>query len=195
MAADSVRERAAASLEEVFTDLLTEVIGSGERRLRIFVQGTPRPLNPAMQKQLFLISREAVMNALRHSAATTIEVEVQYLHELRLLVRDNGCGIDGAALQRESHCGLSAMRERAETIGARFGIWSRTGAGTEVRIALPVDAAKAQPSAAFLERGGASNDERQWHPSLEHRRSPFGPGGYRRHYQQPARHVAAGNCF
>jgi anti-sigma regulatory factor (Ser/Thr protein kinase) len=63
-------------------------------RLRIFVQGKPRTLNPAIHEQLFLIGREAVINALRHSEATKIEVEVQYLRDLlRVLVRDNGCGI------------------------------------------------------------------------------------------------------
>ena len=55
-------------------------------------------------------------------------------------VRDNGCGINPEAVQREcdSHWGLRGMRERAEHISARFGIWSRTGAGTEVCVAIPI---------------------------------------------------------
>jgi signal transduction histidine kinase len=134
---------APSSLEEALSNLLNEVAPGGDRRLRIFVQGTPRELNPAIRQQLFLIGREAVMNALRHSEATTVEVEVQYLHDvLRVFVRDNGRGINPEAIQKESdsHWGLSGMRERAEDIGAQFGIWSMTGAGTEVRIAVPVDA-------------------------------------------------------
>ena len=53
-------------------------------------------------------------------------------------VRDNGWGINPEAVQNESdsHRGLRLMRERAENIGARFGIWSRTGTGTEVRVAI-----------------------------------------------------------
>jgi len=134
---------APSSLEEALSNLLNEVAPGGDRRLRIFVQGTPQALNPVIQEQLFLIGREAVMNALRHSEATTIEVEVQYLHDvLRVFVRDNGRGINPEAIQKQndSHWGLSGMRERAENIGAQFGIWSMTGAGTEVRIAVPVDA-------------------------------------------------------
>jgi signal transduction histidine kinase len=106
------------------------------------VQGSPRTLNPAIQEQLFLIGREAVMNALRHSEATTIEFEVQYLGDLlRVLVRDNGRGIKSEAVQRksDSHWGLRGMRERAESIGARFSIWSLAGVGTEVRVAVPLD--------------------------------------------------------
>ena len=56
------------------------------------------------------------MNALRHSQATKIEVEVQYLRDLlRVFVRDNGCGINPEADQKasDSHWGLRGMRERA----------------------------------------------------------------------------------
>jgi signal transduction histidine kinase len=134
-----------SSLEQAFSILLSEVTTGRGLRLRIFVQGKPLALNPAIQEQLFLIGREAVMNGLRHSEASKIEVEVQYLPELlRVFVRDNGCGINPEAVQNESdsHWGLRGMRERAENIGARFGIWSRPGAGTEVRVAVPVDIAK-----------------------------------------------------
>ena len=117
-------------------------------QLRIFVCGKPWTLDSAIQEQLFLVGREAVINALRHSQATEIEVEIQYLRDLlRVFVRDNGCGINPEAVQREcdSHWGLRGMRERAEHIAARFGIWSRTGAGTEVCVAIPVDITKRQP--------------------------------------------------
>ena len=134
-----------SSLEQAFSVLLCEVTTGRGLRLRIFVQGRPRALNPAIQEQLFLIGREAVMNGLRHSEASKIELEVQYLPELlRVFVHDNGCGINPESVQNESdsHWGLRGMRERAENIGARFGIWSRPGAGTEVRVAVPVDVAK-----------------------------------------------------
>ena len=142
---------APSSLEQAFSNLLSEVTAGRGRQLRIFVQGELRTLNPAIQEQLFLIGREAAMNALRHSQATKIEVEVQYLRDLlRVFVRDNGRGINPDAVQRQgdSHWGLRGMRERSENIGARFGIWSRTSAGTEVRLAVPVDVAKRQPMIA-----------------------------------------------
>jgi len=66
---------------------------------------------------------------------------------LMSFVRDNGCGINSEAVQNESdsHWGLRGMRERAENISARFAVWSRTGAGTEVCVAIPIDVAKRQP--------------------------------------------------
>jgi signal transduction histidine kinase len=138
--------RAPDSLGQAFSNLLPEVPPCRGVSLRIFILGSARALNPAIQEQLFLIGREAVMNALRHSTATKIEVEVQYLHDfLCLFVRDNGSGINLDEIQqaRNSLWGLRGMRDRAENIGAQFGIWSRPGAGTEVRVAVPVDVAVA----------------------------------------------------
>jgi signal transduction histidine kinase len=140
---------APSSLENAFSNLLSEVTTGRGPLLRVFVQGKPWTLNPAIQKQLFLIGREAVMNALRHSQATKIEVEVQYLRDLLLVfVHDNGHGINPDALQQESdsHWGLRGMRERAENMGARFGVSSRKGAGTKVRVAVPVGVAKREPA-------------------------------------------------
>jgi signal transduction histidine kinase len=144
---------APSSLEQAFSNLLSEVTTGRGPRLRSFVQGNPRTLSPAIQEELFMIGREAVMNALRHSEATTIEVEVQYLGDLlRVFVRDNGRGINSEVVQKksDSHWGLRGMRERAENIGARFTIWSRAGVGTKVRVAVPLDAAKRQPMIAVL---------------------------------------------
>jgi nitrate/nitrite-specific signal transduction histidine kinase len=37
----------------------------------------------------------------------------------------------------DGHWGLSGMRERADRIGARFKVWSRALAGTEVELSVP----------------------------------------------------------
>jgi signal transduction histidine kinase len=139
---------AGSSLEHAFSNLLSETTTERDLRLRVFVQGKPWTLNPAIQEQLFLVGREAIINALRHSQATKIEVEIQYQHDLlRMFVRDNGCGINPETVQRkcDSHWGLRGMRERAENISARFAVWSRPGAGTEMCVAIPIDVAKRQP--------------------------------------------------
>jgi signal transduction histidine kinase len=136
---------APSTLEEVFANLLAEVTPVRHARLRLFAQGKSWPLKPAVREQLCFIVREAVINALRHSGATKIEVEIRYSRScLRVFVRDNGCGIDTDSVLRagDSHWGLCGMRHRAEDVGARFGIWSRRSAGTEVRILVPVEIAR-----------------------------------------------------
>ena len=132
---------AMSGLEQAFANLLEAVTPPRGVRGRVLVQGKPRTLNPAIQEQVFLIGREAVMNALRHSDAKSIEVDIQYLRDiLRMFVRDNGCGITPDAVQQagESHWGLRGMRDRAAGIDARFGIWSSPGAGTELRVVVPL---------------------------------------------------------
>jgi len=79
------------------------------------------------------------VNAFRHAQASRIDVELEYSKKhLRILVRDNGSGIDSTVLQtgRDGHWGLAGMRERAESIGARLKVWSRAQAGTEVELLI-----------------------------------------------------------
>jgi signal transduction histidine kinase len=134
-----------ASLEQALSELRNEFPSDKGVRFRMLVTGKPKALNPGIREQIFLIGREAVVNALRHSGATNIEVEVEYLRSrTRVLVRDDGCGIDPKIVRsgRNSHWGLRGMRDRAESIGAQFRIWSKRGAGTEIEICVSTDVAK-----------------------------------------------------
>lgn len=129
---------APTNLEKVFADAMGKFT-PGSAQLRVFVIGRPTALNPAVQEQVYLIGREALVNALRHSGATMIEGEIEYLSSrLRVAVRDNGSGIDGQMLDsgRNSHRGFVRMRERAKSIGAQLQIWSGKGEGTEVELSL-----------------------------------------------------------
>jgi len=127
-------------LEQEFSRIREEIATNKQIDFRVVVQGLPRQLHPFIRGEAYLIGREAVTNAFHHSQATKIEVEVEYLPRiLRILVRDNGCGIDPKVLDvgREGHWGLSGMRERTENIGAQLRIMSRTGTGTEVELSIP----------------------------------------------------------
>jgi signal transduction histidine kinase len=103
------------SLEQALSELWEEFTPGGAR-YQIFVLGKPKTLKPAIKEQIYLNGREAVLNALRHSGAAAIEAEVEYsARRLRVVVRDNGCGIDRQAVRSSphSHWGLLGMRERA----------------------------------------------------------------------------------
>lgn len=121
--------------------------------LRIVVEGKPRPLRPLIRDEVYRISREALVNAFRHAEASEIEVEIEFAaRALRVLVRDDGRGIDPEVLRsgREGHWGLSGMRERAEGMGARLKVWSRERAGTEIELSVPGETAfRDQPSAGL----------------------------------------------
>jgi len=132
-------EFAPSSIEQELSGFLKQ-FSNGVARCEVSVAGRPKQLKPAIQEQINLIGREALVNALLHSQATCIEVEIEYLpRRLRVVVRDNGRGIDPqvARTGSDAHLGLVGMRERAKRIGAKLTIWSRPGAGTEVEISVP----------------------------------------------------------
>jgi signal transduction histidine kinase len=129
------------SLEDALSKLGHECRPESAAHFRISVSGHSRAMNPAVQEQICLIAREALVNALRHSEATGIEAEVEYLsRRIRVAVRDNGRGIDPEVVRsgrRSGHWGMASMRERAENMGARLKVRSRAAAGTEVELSVP----------------------------------------------------------
>jgi ligand-binding sensor domain-containing protein len=128
------------SLEKAFSRVRQE-LGVGERiGCRVVAQSATRPLRPLIRDEVYRIGREALVNAFRHSSASTVEVEVDYASKyLRVMVRDDGRGIDPVVLQtgREGHWGLVGMRERSESIGGKLKLRSRVGAGTEIELVVP----------------------------------------------------------
>lgn len=127
-------------LELAFSRIQQELGIQEGIRFRVLVEGPPRPLHPVIRDEVYRIGREALVNAFRHSRAASIEVELEYAPDrLRLLVRDDGTGIDPQVLRsgRDGHYGLSGMRERAESIGARLRVGGHAAAGTEVDLSVP----------------------------------------------------------
>jgi signal transduction histidine kinase len=132
--------KGAEDLEQAFSGIEQEFADQGQAGFKVIVEGQPRPVHPVIRDEVYRIGREAVVNAFRHSGAKRIEVELEYApSRLRVLVRDDGRGIDDDVLRlgRDGHWGLSGMRERAERIGARLRVWSRDEAGTEVEMSIP----------------------------------------------------------
>jgi signal transduction histidine kinase len=140
----------ATDLETAFTQAGQEFGNDEVKDCRVIVEGTPRQLHPIIRDEAYRIGREALANAFHHSRAAKIEIELEYsAKQLRVLVRDDGAGIDPEVLHsgRDGHWGLAGMRERAESIGARLKVWSRANAGTEVELLIPGEVAfVSQPS-------------------------------------------------
>lgn len=82
------------------------------------------------------------MNAFRHSGARVVEAVLEYSrNRFRMLIRDNGCGMDADVVRsgREGHWGLTGMNERSERIAARLSVLSvlsAPGAGTEIDLVI-----------------------------------------------------------
>jgi ligand-binding sensor domain-containing protein/anti-sigma regulatory factor (Ser/Thr protein kinase) len=127
-------------LEQAFSQIRHEFPVQSQIEFRVIVEGTPRPLRSVIRDEVYLIGHEALSNAFRHAQASEIEVEIEYAASyLRVLIRDNGGGIDTQVLRsgREGHWGLSGMQERTERIGGKLRVLSRAVAGTEVELSVP----------------------------------------------------------
>jgi len=127
-------------LEQAFSCVREEFAAQEGVHFRVIVSGQRRALHPVLRDEAYRIGREALVNAFRHSGAKKIEIEIEYqAAQLRVIVRDDGAGIDPRVLEsgREGHWGLPGMRERAERIGARLHVFSAPAAGTEVELSVP----------------------------------------------------------
>ncbi|TCJ12114.1 hypothetical protein EPD60_16305 [Flaviaesturariibacter flavus] len=94
-------------------------------------------LNNQQRRNLYLVLKEALNNALKHSGAGRIELSLA-LESRRLCFRvtDNGCGID-AAKRRSSSNGLRNFARRMDHIGGSCVIES-SEKGTTVAFLLPL---------------------------------------------------------
>jgi ligand-binding sensor domain-containing protein/signal transduction histidine kinase len=98
-------------------------------------------LDAGLRRQLYLIFKEAVNNAARHSGCTQAEIEFDVAQDRLLLgVRDNGRGFDsnGDAVASRNGNGLVSMRERARAMGGEIEIISQANQGAAVKLYLPL---------------------------------------------------------
>jgi signal transduction histidine kinase len=125
-AVEALVERATARSSvdvSVRADLAFEAGRSGQR------------LAPAIELAAYRLVQEALTNAVRHSGASTVRIELAEKDDmLTVLVRDNGSGFDPA----ETHAGfgLIGMRERVTFAGGTLTVESSAG-GTQVAVTLP----------------------------------------------------------
>jgi signal transduction histidine kinase len=86
----------------------------------------------------YYVVSEALNNAVKHSQASSVEVDgVLHDHLLELSIRDDGVG--GASLGEGS--GLIGLSDRVEALGGRLELTSPPGRGTEVHVMLPTGGA------------------------------------------------------
>jgi signal transduction histidine kinase/ligand-binding sensor domain-containing protein len=97
------------------------------------------PLKPEIRHHLFLITKEAVNNVLKHSQATEATLGIAMSHgQFEVHIQDNGCGCDLDEVARTQRNGFRNMRARAAEIGCLFDVSSQPGTGTMIRVRLPV---------------------------------------------------------
>ena len=95
-------------------------------------------VSAAKDRMLCNALKECISNGLRHGGATAFWVELKpEFGQVKLLVSDNGCGVDVGGLKKGF--GLSAMSESAERFGGSLQLTSEEGDGLEVVVRLPLE--------------------------------------------------------
>jgi signal transduction histidine kinase len=103
-------------------------LSSGEREIRI---------PPDVRREIFLIFKECVNNAARHSGCDAVDVEFTVEDSwLELRLADNGRGLD-ASVAPYGH-GLTSMRRRIHGLGGEIEVASREPGGVSVHLRVPL---------------------------------------------------------
>jgi len=111
-------------------------------RLRVATTFPEAPLDSRLRHGVFLAFKEALNNAVRHSRATQILVEMGAVDDqLKIVVEDNGRGFDPGHGQPGSD-GIASMKERMAKLNGRCEIKTEAGKGTTVELWLPLDGHK-----------------------------------------------------
>jgi ligand-binding sensor domain-containing protein/two-component sensor histidine kinase len=97
-------------------------------------------LGAEVRREVFLIFKESINNAARHSGCKHVEVQLNLEgSHLLLSVQDDGRGFASQA-DGQGH-GLASMRERARRLGGQLEISSEAGQGTHVKLEVPLSRA------------------------------------------------------
>jgi ligand-binding sensor domain-containing protein len=108
------------------------------------LQAPPDPeqvkLSPMERRHLYLIFKEALNNAARHSEATSVSMTIALAgRRLSAVIRDNGKGFTPPkATESVGRHGLPSMIGRAMQLGGELKMESVPGHGTEIRLDVPL---------------------------------------------------------
>jgi PAS domain S-box-containing protein len=146
-------EEAITSLREVVDGVapailtargLAAAVSSLTRRLPLVVtvDATAERFDPGIEIAAYFVIAEALTNIVRHAQADEATVTIADDHgTLRIVVADDG---QGGAGMRAGH-GLRGISDRVAALGGELALRSEPGAGTELRISIPLGTGTCTP--------------------------------------------------
>lgn len=97
------------------------------------------PFSRAAAITLFRVVQEALTNVIKHARASEVRVSLEVTREhVELTIRDDGIGSTPDALSRPRSHGIAGMRHRVHVLGGRVDIATAPGAGTRIRVQVPL---------------------------------------------------------
>jgi two-component system, NarL family, sensor kinase len=112
-----------------------EGVGAKELKVNFAFYGMEKRYDEKLEIACYRIVQELVNNAMKHSDATEISVQLVGEEErLSITVQDNGKGMDINATGQSTGKGLANIRSRVASFGGHFDLSSEHGKGTEAII-------------------------------------------------------------
>ena len=103
------------------------------------ITGDPRQLPASVDAAAYRVVQEALTNVVRHAAASTVVVRLNYgARQLTVDVDDNGHGPLGVPAADGGGHGIPGMRERVAALGGRLDAGAKEGGGFRLHAWLPL---------------------------------------------------------
>lgn len=126
------------ALQNGLTELAGRINTLGRLHCRFECPETMTLSDSFVAGHLYRIAQEAVNNAVKHSRAKTVTIQLTRENGVLLLqVTDDGTGLAKSRTTDRSGLGLGVMRHRASMIGAELSIVSKRSEGVTIRCTLP----------------------------------------------------------
>ncbi len=138
-----LRNNSAGGLEfaDKLVNLARQAVSDRNMSLSLRVEPVPLRGHPDIEYQLLRIAGEAIANALKHSGATRLGVNLHTADGVLVLaIEDDGIGFVTSTKPVNQHFGLQGMRERASEIGADMSVASSPENGTRIEVSLRMPA-------------------------------------------------------
>ena len=130
---DPSAERNPAALFATLENFARQAESSSGIPVRAEVAGSAVLLGERAGRNLLLVAREAIRNAVAHARPTVVTARLTYsADEVCLEVLDDGSGFVPSSIPEDGHYGIMGMRERMKQSGGTLELMSTPGNGTRV---------------------------------------------------------------
>ena len=111
----------------------------GKEKINFDFQGDDIVVNQKQKIYLYRIAQEALNNAVKHSSASEISVQlIKKENFLVLIIEDDGVGFAIGANDATKGNGIYNMRERVNLLYGRLQIIAEKGKGTLINVRIPI---------------------------------------------------------
>jgi len=116
-----------------------DVLVAGSVDFRFTAQSGDLPLDPDVRREVFLIFKECIHNAVRHSSCRRVEADLSLESGwLVLRIQDDGHGIASDSAPANGGHGLASMRRRAVNLGGSLEVTFTPGEGVTSKLRVPL---------------------------------------------------------